>query len=851
MRFGPASVLYDGPLSPSKPVDETNSDGFGEPSYGFQNTFREEHPMKCRTRASRTYACLTTLVCLSGSLLGQVAVADQDAVNLLPNASFEEGVGDQPRDWKTHTWSGKAGFEYAETGRTGNRCLLITSTDGADASWYAEAPVEPGAVYRLSGWIKTEGVKRKRGKGALLNLHNIQPIQTKALTDSNDWTKVEVLFETGGRDQVWVNCLLGGWGTVTGKAWFDDLRLEPLVSKDWKPRIAIDAAATGEPISKYIYGQFIEHLGRCIDGGIWAEMLQDRKFYFPIGAEYGPYLASKGAVEETPFPIVGASPWQIMGADDSVRMVTEDSFVGEQTPLIAAGGGIRQRDLGLIEGRRYVGYVWLKASQGDTRVQVALGWGEGAAGADRAMLGEVRGGFRKYPLGFTAGATTERGMLEISVTDGAACLVGTVSLMPADNLDGMRADTLALLKELDSPVYRWPGGNFVSGYDWADGIGDRDHRPPRKNPAWTGVEHNDFGIDEFMNFCRILKTEPYIAVNSGQGGVKSAVEELEYANGRADSAMGRLRAKNGHPRPYGVKWWGIGNEMYGGWQLGHMPLEDYVKKHNMFAEAFEAKDPSVALVAVGATGPWSVGMMTHCADHMDLISEHFYRHEGASLIAHVRQIPDAVRQKAEAHRRYRDEIKSLAGRDIRIALDEWNYWYGPHAFGELGTRYFLKDALGVAAGLNEFSRQSEMFFMANYAQTVNVIGCIKTSKTEAAFATTGLVLKLYRGRFGVLPVAVTADEPLDVAAALSEDRKTLTVAVVNPTMRELNVSLDVSGVSLAGTGRRWQIGGKDPMAYNEPGKAAAVVVEEDSVSGVGDELPVAGCSVTLYALTLK
>ncbi len=797
------------------------------------------------------HASPATLVIMAGIVFCQLAVAAEDAVNLLPNASFEEAVGEEPQHWKPHTWSGKAEFEYVETGHKGKRSLMIASTEGADASWYTEVPVEPQAVYRLSGWIKTEGLKREGGRGALFNLHNIPRMQTKALVGDNDWTKVEVLFETGDRDQVWVNCLAGGWGGVTGKAWFDDLRLEPVVLKDWKPNIAIDAGKIGEPISKYIYGQFIEHLGRCIDGGIWAEMLHDRKFYFPIAAEYNPYRPTDAMPEGTPFPIVGASPWLIVGGDDSVQMVKEDSFAGEQTPLIASGGGIRQRDLGLIEGREYVGYVWTKPGQDSTTVQVSLRWGEGAAGAENTTLSNATGRYGRYSFRFTAGATTDRGMLEIRATDGGPCLLGTVSLMSADNVDGMRADTLELLKQLDSPVYRWPGGNFVSGYDWRDGIGERDRRPPRKNPAWTGVEHNDFGLDEFMNFCRILKTEPYIAVNSGLGGVKSAVEQLQYANGGSDSAMGRLRAKNGHAEAYGVKWWGIGNEMYGGWQLGHMPLEDYVTKHNEFAEAFRAADPSAVLVAVGATGPWSEGMMTHCADHMDLISEHFYCRDAPGLIAHVRQIPDAVRHKAEVHRRYRKEIDSLKGKDIRIALDEWNYWYGPHPFGELGTRYFLKDALGIAAGLNEFGRNSDIFLMANYAQTVNVIGCIKTSKTHAAFATTGLALKLYRERFGVLPVAVTADAPLDVAAALGEDKKTLTVAVVNPTMRELKVSLDVSGVTLTGTGRRWQIAGTDPMAYNEPGKAAAVAIEEDSVSGVGDSLPVAACSVSLYALQLE
>jgi alpha-N-arabinofuranosidase len=211
---------------------------------------------------------------------------------------------------------------------------------------------------------------------------------------------------------------------------------------------------------------------------------------------------------------------------------------------------------------------------------------------------------------------------------------------------------------------------------------------------------------------------------------------------------------------------------------------------------------------------------------------------------------DAVRQKAAAHRDYRRRFDSLKGKDIDIALDEWNYWYGPHVFGELGTRYFLKDALGVAAALHEYARQSDIMFMANYAQTVNVIGCIKTDKTDASFATTGLVLKLYRNHFGVKPLEVTTQSPLDVAAALSEDGKTLTIGIVNPTMTPLDLPLTITTGKLTGKGKRWQIAGEDPMAYNEPGKPARVEIEESEVTGTGDSLSVAACSITLFALEL-
>ncbi len=807
--------------------------------------------------ARRRILAHLVLVIGFSAAVGCLGAAEEPArkeqpVNLLPNASFEDAAGDKPASWASQTWGGKGVFEYAETGRTGKRCVAIASTDGADAGWTVTVPVEPYAKYRLTGWIRTENVQAGTGRGALLNLHNLQPAATRALTGTNDWTRVDLVFETEDHDSVQINCLFGGWGLSTGKAWYDDLALE-LVSKQpvGAPRIVIDAAKTGEPISKYVYGQFIEHLGRCIYGGIWAEMLEDRKFYYPVTAKYAPYGDKVKVSKETPLPVVAASPWEIVGPPDAVRMVKEDAFVGEHTPLVAVGGAIRQNDLALVKGKRYVGYVWLKPAGDGATVEVALRWAEGASGAATEAVKADAKEYRQFPVRFTAGADTDAGSFEIKVAAGSACLVGTASLMPADNVQGMRADTLAVLKELDSPVYRWPGGNFVSGYDWKDGIGPRDRRPPRKNPAWTGVEHNDFGFDEFMAFCRTLGTEPYIAVNSGLGDTASAADEVRYANGPADSPMGKLRAANGHPEPYRVKFWSIGNEMYGGWQLGHMPLEKYVEKHNAFAEAMRAVDPSIRLVAVGAVGPWSERMMRDCAGHMDLVSEHFYRGEAPGLRGHVRQIPESVRAIAEAHRRYRRDLDSLKGKDIRIALDEWNYWYGPHVFGELGTRYFLKDALGIAAGLNEYARQSDMYFMANYAQTVNVIGCVKTTKTAAALETTGLALELYRKHFGVIPVSTETTPLVDAQAAWSEDRKTLTVAVVNATTEALQVALEVKGAKLTGAGTRWQIAGDDPMACNEPGKTPRVRIEEAPVKGVSDSLSVAPCSVTLFALRVK
>ncbi len=602
------------------------------------------------------------------------------------------------------------------------------------------------------------------------------------------------------------------------------------------PRAAIDVNQVGEPISKYIYGQFIEHLGRCIYGGIWAEMLEDRKFFEAVGSKN--------------------SPWKPVGGPEAVAMVREKPFVGQHTPQVRLAGdgarrGFAQGALALKKGMAYTGRIWLAGDPGAGPVEVTLAWGSGPRDRQTVRIEKLGPDFARSPLNFTAGAATDDGRLEISAAGQGQFLVGTVSLMPADHLGGMRADTLQLLKELNSPVYRWPGGNFVSGYNWKDGIGDPDRRPPRKNPAWQGIEHNDFGLDEFMAFCRFLGTDPYLAVNSGLGDSQGAVDELQYANGAASTPMGAWRARNGHPEPYGIRFWSIGNEMYGDWQLGHMTQDKYIQKHNAFVDAMRAVDPSIKVVAVGDAGKWSENMMRGAADHMDLISEHFYCQERPGLIEHVQQIPRAAHAKAVAHQGYRRQLDSLKGKDIRIALDEWNYWYGPHVFGELGTRYFLKDALGIAAGLHEMARNSGLFYMANYAQTVNVIGCIKTSKKAAAFETTGLVLKLYREHFGVLPVVTECSSVYDTMAALSADRKTLTVSVVNPTLQPVRVPLEIKGAKVTGRGQRWQIAGSDPMACNDPDRGARVRIETTEVSGLAGQLSVAACSVTLFALELE
>ena len=753
----------------------------------------------------------------------------------IPNATFEKGTNNQPFGWLFETWDKGSTSEWSKTRHEGSKSIAIVNVEKGWAHWSCKVPLHPYSHYRFSGWIKTENISGENDAGAGFSIGNIEIPKIKSISGTTDWQKITFEFDSKGDDSGLIECILGINGAASGKAWFDDLTLECVNTNKLSPKISIDINSQKEPISDLIYGQFIEHLGKCIYGGIWAEAIDDRKFYYAPGKD--------------------ESPWKVIG-DTACLKMANTPYVGKNAPTITTSSkqwcGIEQANIGLLNGIEYSGRIIL-AGDNNSTVTITLQWGEGDLNKQTISIGNLDKNYQKYPLKFNPTCTTEKGILSIKVEGSADVTIGTISLMPNNNIKGFRVDVIALLKELNSPIYRWPGGNFVSGYNWKDGIGDRDRRPPRKNPAWKGVEHNDVGIDEFMQFCRILNTEPFIALNSGLGGVLMASEEVEYCNGTIGTTMGHLRADNGSSEPYNVKFWSIGNEMFGDWQLGHMPLEEYVKKHNEFADAVRKVDPTVELVGVGNVGEWDKMMLSNCSQNMDLISEHIYRQDwhGGGLMTHTKQLADDIRRIGQIHRDYRKQIPALSGKNIRIAMDEWNYWYGPHIYGELGTRYFWRDGMGIATGLHEFFRNSDIYYMANYAQTVNVIGCIKTTSTSSAFETTGLVLKMYREYFEKIPVAINgAPEPLDVVAAVSADGKKLTIGVMNPTGRSFNLPVDLLGTKVSSSAEVHFIRSDNDMVYNEPGKELRITIENSSIKIDSGKLQVTPKSVSIFTINL-
>jgi len=314
----------------------------------------------------------------------------------------------------------------------------------------------------------------------------------------------------------------------------------------------IDASKTSAPISKYIYGQFLEHIGGIVNNNIWAEMLDDRKFYFPITSH--PPAEPAGP----PWRRTALRHWTPIGADEFVTMDADHPYTGEHTPLVKLSSnethGIQQAGLAVRKGKSYTGRIVLIAGSG-TAVKVSLIWGNAASDRQTVAINinKIYSQYRTFPLNFQAQGDSDDARLEIVGTGSGffsgSFHIGAVSLMPADNIQGFRAEVIAALKQLHSGVYRFPGGNFVSAHEWRDAVGDPDKRPPIMDPVWHAVQPNDVGTDEFLTLCRLLDVEPYITVNAGFGDAWSAAELVEYTNGAVTTPMGKWRAANGHPQP--------------------------------------------------------------------------------------------------------------------------------------------------------------------------------------------------------------------------------------------------------------------------------------------------------------
>lgn len=436
---------------------------------------------------------------------------------------------------------------------------------------------------------------------------------------------------------------------------------------------------------------------------------------------------------------------------------------------------------------------------------------------------------------------------------------------------GFRPDVMAALKEINYRIMRYPGGNFVSGYNWQDGIGPREQRPRRRALAWRSTETNQFGTDEFMEFARELGTEPMWAVNLGTGSIQDAANLVEYLNLPTGTQYSDMRAKNGHKDPYGVKYFCLGNEMDGPWQIGHLDAATYADKAVEAAKLMRWMDPGIKTIACGSSNTemptfpeWDRVVLERTWNHIDYFSMHYY--EGNPSMATPKEAIDTASYLASSvHFEEHADIvaaairlaksKNRSKKDVYLCWDEWNVWYralggdgewseAPHILEEV---YNLEDALVVAQWLSTFLRKADVIKIACIAQIVNVIAPIMT-KADGLYRQTifyPLMLFSNHAAGNSLDVLVQAplyetkkfgDVPLlDASASFDPASGQGAVFLVNRSQTEsLDVTLKWEDVAPAGFEQAWQMNGDDPRAENNfsrPNNVVAKPIELPTLQG--------------------
>ncbi len=443
---------------------------------------------------------------------------------------------------------------------------------------------------------------------------------------------------------------------------------------------------------------------------------------------------------------------------------------------------------------------------------------------------------------------------------------------PLADEDGFRTDVLEGARDLNVTITRYPGGNFVSNYHWEDGVGPE--RISRMELAWSRLEPNTFGTNEFMKFARKLNTEPYFAVNMGTGTIEEAQRWVEYTNVKGESYYAKLREEHGYPEPWNIKYWSLGNEMDGFWQMGHLNAEDYSKKAREAAKLMKLTDPEIKLVAAGSSNyrpwanpnDWNATILRELRDVVDYIAIHIYVGNPDDNYYNFMSTPLVMEQRTEIIKGMIAREMALAERGERdpiyIAWDEYNVWYrarrGESARGEraLEEKYNLEDALVIAGFLNGFIRNADVVKIANMAQLVNVIGPMFTNESDMYKQTIYYPLQLFSNHMKGISLdayvecdtydtesfniglgeqmTTQKDVPyLDVSVA--QDGDDIMIAVVNR-HRDDAIATDIilQEGSFSGDLQVFEVNGPDVKAQNDFGSETVRTEEKDELR-TGDE----------------
>jgi len=599
--------------------------------------------------------------------------------------------------------------------------------------------------------------------------------------------------------------------------------------------ITIDAGKVENKISPLLYGQFMEFMFEGIKRGLQAELIRDRSF------------------EEAPNVIGLSRNWErypddrnddyalAFTWDDQFPYPSRKSETKEHSLRVKAGDGVIQRHgiyqsrIPIRAGMEYRGYVWMRTTDYAGPVTIALesdvNVGQVYAAFDLPNI--TKGDWRRYE--FTLNSTISDPLARFAVLfPGTGTVwIDQVSLMPGDSAPGgVRRDVFEKIKLLKPAFIRWPGGNVAQDYHWLWGVGPRDQRVTWTNLSWKNEpEPSDFGTDEFVAFARAVGAEPSITVNvEGRGAtVEEAAAWVEYCNGPATSKYGAMRAANGHPDPFGVKLWEVGNEIWGDWVRGHSDAETYARNYIRYAKAMRTVDPSIKLIAVGDNNMnWNRTVLRAAGDSIDYLAIHHYygRHEAGDDLSKLLARPLFLERFYGDVLELLRELK-LEGR-VKLAINEWGLDL------PTGRQYSIEAALYGARLMNVFERSGALVEMSAVSDLVNGWpgGIIQASLHNVFVTPIYLVNQVYNDRRGDVRVTSNVNRAdLDVIASRSGNK--IFIKAVNTTSSSLTTTITVQGFVPTGRAEVQLISGRASNVEDRTIPAARrflVTIPKQSVS---------------------
>ena len=528
-----------------------------------------------------------------------------------------------------------------------------------------------------------------------------------------------------------------------------------------------------------------------IKRGLHAELIRNRSFEEPpnvigLSRNWERYPDDRNDDYALTFHYDDKNAYPQNRKEHSLRVEAGDGVIERH--------GIYQPRIPIKSGLEYRGYIWLRTTDYDGNVTVAL-----ESDTDQrevyaaATINQIRrGDWRKLEFSLKPTRNDLAARFAILFPGKGTVWIDQVSLMPADAADGgVRRDVFEKIRLLKPAFIRWPGGNVAQDYRWLWGVGPRDERVTWTNLSWKDEpEPSDFGTDEFVMFARAVGAEPSITVNvEGRGATASeAAAWVEYCNGPATSKYGAMRAANGHPVPFGVKYWEVGNEIWGDWVRGHSDAETYARNYNRYAQAMRAVDPSIKLIAVGDNNMnWNRTVLREAGRNIDYLAIHHYygRRE-------MRGDPSNLMARPLYFERFYVQVQQLLNElglgQVKLAINEW----GLDLPSE--RQYSMESALYGARLMNVFERSGEIVAMSAVSDLVNGWpgGIIQAGRHSVFVSPLFLVNQLYAEHRGDQLLATTVNSPtfntsregtnipyLDATASRTSDGKTVFIKTVN------------------------------------------------------------------------